>query len=217
MEGRRTGRSLDADEWNDDAAEAVHEDVLAKDGVRATRPVRDAVKGQGMNAMMISALKITAEKIALDGEWRRMMLKRPSRIRRREHRRENREILGDIVRDRERREAPRVISTACRFRRFRSVSSDPNQGRPCCGLFSSLRSRVHRYADVGLSKGRRVVRSVTRHRDETPGGLLASDQLHLRFGRGLRKEIIDPRFTWRSRGGQRIVAGNHDRANAHRT
>ena len=55
---------LDADERDDDAAQAVDERGCAAAGRPPRRPVADASQCQRTSAMMISALKITAERIA---------------------------------------------------------------------------------------------------------------------------------------------------------
>ena len=48
-----------------------------------------------------------------------------------------------------------------------------------------------------------------------PFGLLLLDVFELVLGRGLRQEIVHAGFDGDGRGGQRIVAGDHHRANAH--
>jgi hypothetical protein len=56
---------LDADEGHDEAAEAVDQQVAAQDGGR--RPGRGSAtpfSASGISATMISALKITADRIA---------------------------------------------------------------------------------------------------------------------------------------------------------
>ena len=49
-----------------------------------------------------------------------------------------------------------------------------------------------------------------------PAGLLAADQRHLVFGRRLGEEVVDAGLGGDGRGGQRVVAGDHHGADAHR-
>ena len=70
---------LDADERHDDAAEAVDEQVAAQqragaDGAILARPC----SASGISAMMMSALKMIADRIALSGVASPMMLSAPS-------------------------------------------------------------------------------------------------------------------------------------------
>ena len=77
------------------------------------------------------------------------------------------------------------------------------------------RAGVHRHTDIGLGQCRGVVGAVAAHRDELALRLLLADQLELILGCRLSEEIVNPRFG-RDRGrGQRVVAGDHDRADPH--
>ena len=49
----------------------------------------------------------------------------------------------------------------------------------------------------------------------SPPGLLAPDQRHLVLGRRLGQEVVDAGLVGDRRGGQRVVAGDHHRADAH--
>ena len=62
----------------------------------------------------------------------------------------------------------------------------------------------------------RVVGAVAGHRDHRAADLLALDQRHLVFGRGLGEEVVDAGLGRDRRRGARVVAGDHDRADAHR-
>ncbi len=62
----------------------------------------------------------------------------------------------------------------------------------------------------------RVVRPVAGHRDELAARLLAPDQRHLVLGRRLGQEVVDAGLVGDRRRGERVVAGDHDRADAHR-
>src|SRR5579875_2218270 len=71
------------------------------------------------------------------------------------------------------------------------------------------------HAAIGLRQRRGIVGAVAAHRHELAARLLAADQVQLVLGGRLREEIVNPRFGGDRRRGQRIVAGNHDRADAH--
>ena len=166
---------------------------------------------------MISALKITADRIALSGLVRPHDVERVERrIGRRERGRDDREVLRDVVRDRERRER------AARDEHLLADVDDLDElGRVrvevdhVAGLFRRLRAGVHRDGDVGLRERRRVVRAVAAHRDEPALGLVLADQLELRLGRRLGQELVDAGLG-RDRGRREpVVAGDHDGLDAH--
>ena len=58
---------LDADERHDEAAEAVDQQVAAQERGGADRPVGHPSNASGISAMMISALKMIADRMALCG------------------------------------------------------------------------------------------------------------------------------------------------------
>ena len=62
----------------------------------------------------------------------------------------------------------------------------------------------------------RVVRAVAGHRDEVAAGLLAPDQRHLVLGRRLGEEVVDAGLLGDRLRGERVVAGDHHRADPHR-
>ena len=62
----------------------------------------------------------------------------------------------------------------------------------------------------------RVVGAVAGHRHEVAAGLLALDQRHLVLGRRLGEEVVDAGLVGDRRRSQRVVAGDHDGADAHR-
>ena len=80
---------------------------------------------------------------------------------------------------------------------------------------AAMRAGVHGDADIGLSQRRRVIGAVAAHGDELAFGLLGADQLELVLRRGLREKIVDAGFRGNRRRGHRIVAGDHDGADAH--
>ncbi len=134
----------------------------------------------------------------------------------REHRRQDREVLRDVVRDRERRQC------AARDQQLLADFDDLDQlGRVgvevdhIAGLLGRGRAGVHGHADVRLRECGSVVRSVARHRDHAPFRLLLLDQGHLRLRRRFRKEVVDPRL-FRDHGGRHaVVTRDHHGANAH--
>ena len=83
------------------------------------------------------------------------------------------------------------------------------------GFARRWRSGLHGDADIGLRERRRVICAVTAHGDELAFALLLADQRELVLGLGFRKEIIDAGFRRNSRRGERIVAGDHHRSDAH--
>ena len=167
--------------------------------------------------MMISALKMIADK---DGALRRLQAHDVEhaelRIERHEHRRDDREVFRDVVGDRE------GGQRAAGDQQLLADRDDLDQlGRVAveidhvAGFARRHRPGVHRDADIRLRQRRRVVGAVAAHRDELALGLLLADQLELVLGRRLGEEIVDPGFGGDRRRGQRVVAGDHDRADAH--
>ena len=76
--------------------------------------------------------------------------------------------------------------------------------------------RVHGDGDVGLGEGRRVVGAVAGHRHQLALRLLGADQVQLHLRAGLGEEVVDAGLGGDGRGGERVVAGDHHRAQAHR-
>ena len=161
---------------------------------------------------------MTAERIALCGVVQAHDVEGVhGRVCGREHRRQDREVLRDVVGDRERRQRAarheQLLADLDDLDQFGRIRIEIDHVRR---LFGGLRAGVHRDADVGLGERRSVVRAVAGHRDEPARALLAPDQRHLRLGRGLGQEIVDAGFARDRRCGERVVAGDHDRANPHR-
>ena len=167
--------------------------------------------------MMISALKMIADRIALCGVDRPMMLSACElRIEGDEHRRDDGEVFRHVVGDRE------GGQRAARHQQLLADLDDLDQlGRVgvevdhVAGLARRLRAGVHGDADVGLRQRGRVVGAVAAHRDQLALGLLVADELELVLRRRLREEIVDAGLR-RDRGrGHGVVAGDHDGADAH--
>ena len=199
---------LDPDERQDHAAEPVDQQVAAQQRRRADRPVLDALRASGISAGMISALKMIAEMIALSGVPRFMTLSASSGPRspgavgvgEGEDRREDREVLRDVVRDRERRQrATRDQQLLRRPRRSRSASSGSSRGRPCCRPPSRrvvpvfIATPTSACASAGASFVPSPVIATMR-----PLRLLLADQRHLRLRRRLGEEVVDARLLRRS-------------------
>ena len=83
------------------------------------------------------------------------------------------------------------------------------------GLAGGLGAGVHGDADVGLGQRGGVVRAVTGHGDEVTGFLLRANAFQLHFRCGLSDEVVHAGLGGDGRGGQRVVASNHDCADAH--
>ena len=83
------------------------------------------------------------------------------------------------------------------------------------GFARRLGAGLHGDADVGLGKRRRVVGAVAAHGDEPAALLLLADIGELVLRRRLGEEIVDAGFRGDRGGGDRIVAGDHHRPDAH--
>ncbi len=166
---------------------------------------------------MISALKMIADRIALCGRGEVHDVERAELgIEGEEHRRDDREIFRDVVGDGEGGER------AARHQQLLADLDDLDElGRIAvevdhvAGLARGHRAGVHRDADVGLGQRRRVVGAVAAHGDELALGLFVADQLQLVLGRRLSQEVVDAGLGGDGRGGHRVVAGDHHRADPH--
>jgi len=111
--------------------------------------------------------------------------------------------------------APRVISSCLPISTISISLVGLSRVDHVAGLAGGLRAGVHGDADIGLRERGRVIGAVTAHGDQLALGLLVADELQLVLGRRLGEEIVDAGFG-RDRGRRhRIVAGDHDGANAH--
>ena len=167
------------------------DDQRVEDDRRQDRALRAST-----SSMMLSALQLRIE-----GE---------------EHRRDDGEILRHVVGDRERGER------AARHQQLLADLDDLDQlGRigveidHVAGLARRLRAGVHGDADVGLRERRRIVGAVAAHGDELALGLLVADERELVLRRRLGEEIVDAGLRRDRRRGHRVVAGDHDGADAH--
>jgi hypothetical protein len=133
-----------------------------------------------------------------------------------EHGRQNREVLGDIVGDGEGGErAARHEQLFADGHHLDELGGIAVQVHHVAGFLGGHGAGVHGQADIGLGQGGRVVGAVAGHGDEASAGLLLLDQVHLVLGRGLGQEIVHAGFGRDGGGGQRVIAGDHDGADAH--
>ena len=139
------------------------------------------------------------------------------RERHEEHRGNDREVLRHVVGDRERRQRAagdeELLADLHDLDQLGRVRVEVDHV-PC--FFRGLRAGVHGHADVCLGERRSVVGAVAGHGDQLAVGLLASDERHLVFWRRLCQKVIDAGFGRDRRGGERVVAGDHHRLDAHR-
>ena len=121
-----------------------------------------------------------------------------------EDRRQDREVLGDVVGDRERRQRSpgdqQLLADLNDLDQLRWVRVEVDH---VPGLARSLGAGVHRHADVGLRQRRSVVGPVAGHRHEPALGLVLADQLELALRGRLGEEVVDSRLAGDLRGGQR--------------
>ena len=138
------------------------------------------------------------------------------RVGRGEDRREDGEVLRDVVRDRERRQRAardeELLADLDDLDELRRVRVEVDH---VAGLLGRGRARVHRHADVGLGERGGVVRAVAGHRDHPAACLLLTDELELALGRRLGEEVVDAGLLGDDGRGHRVVAGDHDGADAH--
>ncbi len=143
-------------------------------------------------------------------------LPRLARVGEGEHRGQDREVLGDVVCDREGRErAAGDQLLLCDLDDLDQLGRVRVEVDHVAGLLGGGGAGVHRNADICLSERRGVVGAVARHRDHPPLRLLLFDQRHLRLRGGLCEEVVDARLLRDHGGGDAVVAGDHHGADAH--
>jgi len=82
-------------------------------------------------------------------------------------------------------------------------------------LLGRLRAAAHGHAHVRLRERRGVVGAVPGHGHQFALGLLAPDQIHLVLGTSLGEKVINAGLAGNGGGGERVVARDHDSADAH--
>ena len=166
---------LDADERQHDAAEAIDQQIASQQRPAPIGRYATPFSASGISAMMISALKMIADRIALCGVASCMTLSTCQlRIEGDEDRRDDGEIFRDVVGDRE---------SGQRAARHQQLFADLDHldqlGRVgieidhVAGFARGLRAGLHGDADIGLGKRRRIVGAVAAHGDQPALRLLA--------------------------------------------
>ena len=192
---------------------------------RADRPVADAAQGERDQQRDDQRVEDhrredrrfrRAERHHVEGVERALAAGREG-VGGREHRRQDREVLGDVVGDREGGQGAagdqQLLADLDDLDQLRRIGVEVDH---VARLARRLGAGVHRDADVGLGQGGGVVGAVAGHRDQAPVGLLLADQLQLSLRRRFGEEVVDARLLGDLRRGQLVVAGDHDRADAHR-
>ncbi len=133
-----------------------------------------------------------------------------------EHGRDDGEVLGDVVGDGEGGEGAaghqQLLADGDDLDELGGVGVEVDH---VAGFLGGLGAGVHGDAYVGLGQRGRVVGAVAGHGDELALGLLALDQVHLVLGLGLGEEVVDAGLAGDGGGGEGVVAGDHDGADAH--
>ena len=126
------------------------------------------------------------------------------------------EVFGYVVSDRERSQR-----TASHQQLFTDFDNFDQLGRVIIevdhvtGLFSCLRTTVHRYTHICLSQCRGIVRTIAHHGNQLTSSLFFLDVIHLVFGLSLRNKIIYAGFLCNIFGCQRVITGYHYRFYTH--
>ena len=154
---------------------------------------------------MINALKMTADRIAETG-WQVHHVQRVQlRISRCERRRDDGEILRDVVGDAERGErAARHQHLLAGLHHLDELGGVRVEIDHVAGFLGRLGTGVHRHRHIGLRERRRIVRAIARHGDQAALRLVLTDEAQLRFRRGLGEKVVDTRFGGDGGGRERL-------------
>ena len=138
------------------------------------------------------------------------------RVGRDESGRNDREVLRQVVGDREGRDRAacneQLLADADDLDQLRRVGVEVDHvGR----FLRRCGAGVHGEPDVGLSERGGVVRAVAGHRDEVALGLEVADDVDLVLWLGLGDEIVHAGLLRDGGRRQLVVACDHDRADAH--
>ena len=210
---------LDADERRDQAADAVDQEVAAQQDGRP-RPAGSATprSASGISATITSALNTTAERIADSG------LDRPHHVEHvelreghHEHRRQDREVLRDVVGDRERRErAAGDEQLLADLDDVDAASSGRSRGRPCCRppwppivpVFIATPTSAWASAGASLVPSPHIATS-------RPPSCSCRIRAILSSGVASARSSSTPASSAIARAVSGVVAGDHDRPDAH--
>ena len=132
------------------------------------------------------------------------------------HRRNDGEVFGYVVGNRKRgQRAARHQELLANLHNLNQLGRVGVEVDHVAGLLGCLRARVHGHAHIGLRQCGGIVGAVAGHGYQFALALLTLDQVHLVLGLGLGQKVVHSSFARNHRRGQRVVAGNHDGANAH--
>jgi hypothetical protein len=138
------------------------------------------------------------------------------RIEGEEDRGDDGEVLRHVVRDREGGErAARHQELLADLDDFDELGRIGIEIDHVAGFARGDGAGVHGNPDIGLGERGGVVGAVAAHGDEFALGLLFADEAELLFRRRLGEEIVDAGLGRNCRRGHRVVAGDHDGADAH--
>ena len=138
------------------------------------------------------------------------------RIGREEQRRDDGEVLGDVVGDRERgQRSARHQELLADLGHLDELGRIAVEIDHVAGFARGLRAGLHGDTDIGLRERRRIVGAVAAHGDEAALGLLGLDVGELVLRRRLGDVVVDAGLGGDGGGGDRIVAGHHHRLDAH--
>src|ERR1035437_253632 len=208
---------LDAGERNDDAAQAVDEQIALQNGKRANRFELHAAQRERNQCDDDEGVENDrAQNRAVRAVQVHDVERRDGGERDHQHRGNDGEIFRHIVRDAERGQRTardeQLFADLDDLDELRRIRVEVHH---IAGFFGGLRAGVHGHADIGLREGRGVIGAVADHGDHAPATLFFADEREFVFGRGLGQKIVHARFGGDGGGGELVVAGDHNGADAH--
>ncbi len=125
-------------------------------------------------------------------------------------------ILGDIVGDAEGgQRAPGHQHLLAGLDDLDQLGGVGVQVHHVAGLLGRLGPGVHGHRDIRLGQGRGIVGAVAGHGHQSALALVFADQGELGLRRGLGEEVVHPGLGGDGRGGEAVVAGDHDGLDTH--
>ena len=208
---------LDADEGHQDAAEAVDEEIAGEHRAGFLGAVLDAAQGERDQRDDDQRVEDDRrEDRALRRVEAHYIEHAEFRNGRDEQRRDDGEILRDVVGDREggQRAArhQELLPDAHDLDELGGIAVEIDH---VAGLAGGLRAALHGNADIRLRERGCVIGAVAAHGDETALALFVADIGQLVLRRGLGDEIVDAGLRRDRRRRDGVVAGDHHRADAH--
>jgi hypothetical protein len=194
-----------------------YQEIASQQRARGKRPVFDAAQGERHERDDNQRIENDGRE---NGALRRVKAHDveavQSRVGHGEHGRDDREVFRYVVSDGERGErAARYEQLLADGDDFDELGGIAVEIDHVAGFFRGHGARVHRDTDVGLGERGSVVSAVAGHRDQAPAGLFTANKVELVFRRGLREEVVDAGFAGNCSGGERVIARDHDGADAH--